>query len=340
MHQALEQIKNAQGESSFLLATVVEGSEVGDKALLRDGVLMVSPADGSLLARHLPQLAQQTDSGLVTLEDCRLFVERFSEKPRLVICGGGTVGLALVSVMRGQEFSVTVLEDREAYAQRAKELGADTVVTAPFGEGLDGIVGGGSTYFVVVTREHQYDTLCLDRILRKEHAYVGMMGSRKRVGILKDELAEAGFSRELLDTIHAPIGLKIAAETPEEIAVSIAAELILTKNQQKRTAGYSKELLEVLANAPRPCVLAQIVERKGSTPRGIGTKMVIFEDGTGYGTIGGGWMEADVIKKALALLKSGETTRLCHEMLSPAGQGAANPMLCGGEQLVYLEVLS
>ena len=96
---------------------------------------------------------------------------------------------------------------------------------------------------MIVTRGHRYDTICLESVLAKKYAYVGMMGSRRRTAIVKDQLAQKGISREVLEGVHTPIGLKIGAQTPEEIAVSVMAEIIQVKNSHQKSGGYSEELL-------------------------------------------------------------------------------------------------
>lgn len=342
MQRILEQIQRYHTKSDCLLATVAEGREAGEKVLFCEGKAVTQPKPGSILERNLNVLEQRKESGLVTLEGARVFTERFSGVSRLVVCGAGTVGQAVVKAVQGLGFYITVLEDRGEYAERARELGADEVIQEPFSSGMDRISGGKDHYFVVVTREHQYDSQCLKQIFTKESAYVGMMGSRKRVALLKEQMIREGCKRSAVEALHAPIGLSIGAETPEEIAISIAAELIQCRSREKRTEGYGPELLERLSfqNDRQPRVLIQIVERKGSTPRGVGTKMVVFADGTRYRTIGGGWMEADVQKQAQELLHSEEHIRLCREELASDGQQADNPMLCGGEQLVLMEKLT
>ena len=95
------------------------------------------------------------------------------------------------------------------------------------------------------TRGHRYDRVCLEAILKKPYAYVGMMASRGRSALLKKQMEEDGFDRKVLDEIHTPVGLDIHAETPEEIAVSIVSELIKEKNSVRKTSGYDAELLDL-----------------------------------------------------------------------------------------------
>lgn len=270
-------------------------------------------------------------------EEGRLFCEVLGETPQLVVCGGGHVGIAIVKLAKFLDFSVTVIEDRPLYANQAREAKADHVICDTFAEGLTQIQGGPDTYFVIVTRGHRYDKDCLEIILKKIYAYVGMMGSRSRVRLLKGVMKEEGFSEERLEELHAPIGLSIKSETPEEIAVSIMGEIIQVKNSNRGSGGFSDDIIEGMKR-PEHKILATIVMRKGSAPRQIGTKMLIMEDGSTVGTIGGGCAEADMMQSALRMLRSGDVkTQMTH--VNMTNQEAEDEgMVCGGIQDIFLEV--
>ena len=258
-------------------------------------------------------------------------------------------------------FTVTVLEDRPKFADNARAAGANRVLCSPFAEGLSEIPGDSDTWFVIVTRGHRYDTECLEAILGKTYAYVGMMGSRRRVAIVKDQLEVRGIAREVLEAVHTPIGLKIGAQTPEEIAVSVMAEIIQVKNSREKSAGYSKELLEALSDGAlkerkaedcrkdqetagtlhgKQKVLATIISRKGSAPRDVGTKMLIMEDGTTVDTIGGGCVESEIMQKALLMMRQGRPKfQICRvDMTMEAAEDEG--MVCGGVVEVMLESIS
>ena len=235
---------------------------------------------------------------------------------------------------------MTVLEDRPYFADRAREAGADLVLCDAFEKSLQGIAGTPDTYFLVVTRGHRFDRACLEQILKKPYAYVGMMASRGRSALLKKQMAGDGFDRKALDEMYTPVGLSIHAETPEEIAVSIVAELIQIKNQTKKTAGYDSLLMEYLTGVKepgQPKVLATIIARRGSAPRSIGTKMLVLGDGRIIGTIGGGCMESEVQHQCLRLLREeNEKSRIvCADMT--VSQAEDEGMVCGGTIDVFLE---
>lgn len=165
-----------------------------------------------------------------------------------------------------------------------------------------------------------------------------MMGSKRRTAIVKDQLEAEGFERDVLEAVHTPIGLKIAAETPEEIAVSIMAEIIQIKNSRAKSGGYSSELLEELLKEDE-CgkVLATIISRKGSAPRGVGTKMLVCGDGRIIDTIGGGCVESEIIQKALLMIRTEqEGFQVCKvDMTAEAAEDEG--MVCGGVVEVMLE---
>ena len=176
----------AQGKLNghLLAAWVIDGKEAGTKALYsRDrGEYVPMAADDGFPAgtdreiRGLP--AGKT--GMLETDGSRVFLERISENRKLVICGAGHVSLSVIQIAVMLGFEVTAIEDRTEYADKAREAGAGHVVCSPFTEALDGIAGDDATAFVVMTREHAHDVDCLRRILGKEYAYAGMMGSRSR----------------------------------------------------------------------------------------------------------------------------------------------------------------
>ncbi|MDO5424521.1 MAG: XdhC family protein [Eubacteriales bacterium] len=323
-----------------MLCTALEGTWKGEKALFC-GETRIWPEGSSRFGTFLKEhLSEMTGSGIWQEGEHRIFYERFGRESELVVCGGGHVAAAVVELGKKTGFWVTVLEDRPSFADNGRRAGADEVLCDSFENGMARIAGGAETYFVIVTRGHRYDLACLEQALKKEHAYVGMMGSRKRTALVREQLAEKGIDRELLEQVHAPIGLSIGAETPEEIAVSILAEIIQVKNSRKRTAGYAGEILDALlegAQTGEEPVLAVIIGRKGSAPRKVGTKMLIYPDGRTVGTIGGGCMESEVVRRARMIFAGLEPTSQC-VILDVTGRDAQEEgMACGGVMEIYLE---
>jgi len=337
----LYELMNEHGiNDKSVMATVIEGKHFGEKALFSEGKLVFETIDDGFLGKHKEEILEITQTGTHWIDDNRVFVEILGNDEKLVICGGGHISIQLIKIALMIGFKVTVLEDRPKFADDARRTGAHHVICKPFEQGLEEIKGDKDTFFVIVTRGHRYDQICLEKIIHKENAYIGMLGSKVRVRNIKQTMVEKGIDKESIERIYAPIGLKIGAETPEEIAVCIAAELIQVKNSAKRGSRYTKEMLEAILmdnGEGTAKVLATIVSKKGSTPRSAGTKMLVFPDGKTIGTIGGGCVEAEIIQKTLILMDSDSTKPELYKV-DMTGQNVEDEgMICGGINEVLLE---
>ena len=192
-----------------------------------------------------------------------------------------------------------------------------------------------------MTRGHSYDTNCLRSILKKDYAYLGAMGSSRRIAIVKQDLINEGFPEEQINAIYSPIGLKIKSDTPEEIAVSILAEIIMVKNSQKDIIFPRPVLDRILGSHHQEKmagrrILCTIVEKQGAAPREVGSRMLYSDQGEQTGTIGGGLMEHLVKKKADEMFAQGVHYSLSHFSLS-ADAASKEGEVCGGDIDVFLE---
>ena len=162
---------------------------------------------------------------------CVVYLEPHAAPPALVIVGAGHIARPLCRIGAMLGLRVTVLDDRPAFATRERFPEAAEVRRADFSDPFRGVEIGPATYLVLVTRGHKYDFEALRDVLGRpaRPAYVGMVGSRRRTRAALEQLAREGFAPALLSAVHAPIGLDVGAETPEEIAVSIAAEIVLLR---------------------------------------------------------------------------------------------------------------
>jgi xanthine dehydrogenase accessory factor len=158
-----------------------------------------------------------------------LYVERIEPPAELVIVGAGHIAQPLAGIGKLLGLRVTVLDDRPEFATRERFPDADQVIVVDFDDPLAGIEVGPRTSLVLVTRGHRHDYDCLRVLARTadEPAYVGMIGSRRRVRAAFEQLAAEGLDASWLARIHAPLGLDIGAETPAEIAIAVAAEIVL-----------------------------------------------------------------------------------------------------------------
>ena len=303
-------LQDTNQTGSYTLATVLEGAEAGSQLLLRDGDALWQTQSAGLLQRQLAALQDCTATGFLTLDGQRVFAERFGAVPQLVVCGGGHVAAALVKQAKLLGLPVLAIDDREEFAQQLRAAGADTVLCAPFAQALQNVPGGAETYFAVLTRSHAFDLDCLTLILQKPAAYVGMMGSRGRAALVRRQLLETGLDSQRVESLCAPIGLAIGAQTAAEIALSILAQIVQVKNGRPQTEGYPIALLDAMVqaeNARTPAVLATIVARHGSTPRDVGAKMLILPDGSTVGSVGGGIMEHYTVQAARKMLAQAAT---------------------------------
>lgn len=154
------------------------------------------------------------------------YTEPLQRAGKVCIFGGGHVGRALVPVLKSIGFRVVMVDDRAALAKKENYPLADEVILASFQDIFAAVTLTGSDCAVVMTPGHQADYEILTQVLRSDAAYIGCIGSRAKVAKTHERLLAAGFTEHDLVRIHSPIGLPILAETPEEIAISIAAELI------------------------------------------------------------------------------------------------------------------
>lgn len=340
IREFLDALRSTQGQHT--LASVLEGPESGARLLLCEGVPVWPARPEGLLARNLPALAGCGASGTLTLENKRVFVEKFGGAPRLVICGGGHVAESVVRLAVMLDLPVTGLEERPDYADALRRAGAEKVLCGPYAENLTQVEGSAETYFVVATRAHSFDVECLTEIYKKRFAYVGMLGSRSRSALVRRQLIEAGTAPEKTEELHAPIGLAIKAQTAQEIALSILAEIVEVKNGCQQTEGFPPDMLNALdacTGQGKAPVLVTIVSRHGSTPREVGAKMLVLPDSRSVGSVGGGIMEYRVQQLA-SKMQAGEAAP-CQlaEYSASAKEDDAALAACGGSMNVFLQLL-
>ena len=317
-----QKLKAADLQEQNTVITFLSGPEAGTKLLLT---------------------GEQKDfagAGIGFFDGQEVFYERLPLKMRVVICGAGYVAQALVKICSILGYDTTVIEDRPSFAEEARRAGARQVVCDSFEHALEDIAGGPGVFYVIMTRGHRYDMECLHKVLRKPFAYIGLMASRRRAAAVRESLVGEGFSKETTALIHSPVGLMIGAQTPEEIAVSVCAELIQVMQEYQTADGFSDEMLDKLCDTGGPgCVLATIIKKNGPAPRKPGTKMLICEDGRCIGTIGGGCSEAEIVRLARLMIHQHHPKLVRHivDLSEMADDGEG--MACGGTIEVLLEVI-
>lgn len=230
----------AQGQDLAIVTIVEPAESAGARRLvMADGTARGSLGDPDLdaAARELALEALSAGGPIlraaeVSAGQCMLYVEAIRAPDSLIVVGAGHIAVPLARLGVSLGFAVTVLDDREAFATEDRFATGVRVIRSDFAaDPFAGVPISGRTYLALVTRGHRWDFDCLRRLLEVSvrPRYIGMIGSRRRVRAAFRALLEAGTSRGELARIHAPIGLDIGAETPEEIAVSIAAELVAVR---------------------------------------------------------------------------------------------------------------
>jgi xanthine dehydrogenase accessory factor len=191
-------------------------------------------AHGSRLATI--KLAEEgLDLGLRPGDEVQIFLDRVMPAPTLLIVGAGHIAQPLCSIAKTLGFDVAVMDDRVSFANRERFPDADRIVVGYFTQELAHFPIHRSTYIIIVTRGHAYDEDSLRSVIGSDAAYIGMIGSTRKVRTVLENLAAAGIPREQLDRVYSPIGLDIAAETPAEIAVSILAEIVNVRRRGQRS---------------------------------------------------------------------------------------------------------
>ena len=279
-------------------------------------------------------------------EEDSFLIEPFFPEPKMIVFGGGHIAKPLVEFGARAGFAVTVIDDRPSFANSARFPDADKVICESFEKCFDLIDINEATFAVIVTRGHRHDSECLRRVLKHKTAYTGMIGSKRRVRGVMDQLLLEGFSKETLDNVNSPIGLEIGAVTPDEIAFSIIAELIKYRriiyasrnNPAMKTnwPEFDRDVLRELTTKQEfSRSLVTIVDTKGSVPRKAGAKMLVWPRGEITGSIGGGCSEGAVIDNARYILRNRGWQLQRVDMTGDVAEDEG--MVCGGIMDVVIE---
>jgi xanthine dehydrogenase accessory factor len=216
-----------------MLATALDWSAGPAKALLTPSGSVVGSADPRLRAALEIAITDGHEQRFVD----GVFAERVAGAPRLIVFGGGHVGARVGEAAAFAGWRVTVVDDRPDFADPARLPFAERAVVCDFSD-LPATLGfDEETFVVVATRGHQHDALIVEQLARHDLRYLGMLGSRRKVALTWRLLVAAGVPQARLDDVHAPVGLAIGADTPEEIAVSIVAEMIAVRRTGSRRRG-------------------------------------------------------------------------------------------------------
>ena len=266
-----------------------------------------------------------------------MLYEELCQQKVLLICGGGHVSVPVAQLGKLLGYRVLVVDDRPEFASSERFPQADTVTCAAFSDYLQSFdwLGMPDLSVVIVTRGHAADAVCLRQAVAHDLTYIGMIGSKRKNQAVFDLLRSEGVTDAQLAAVHAPIGLSIGAETPEEIAVAIAAQLIETR-RTSANARLSEAMLTALAEG-QTGIMATVVRKRGSAPRGIGARMFFMDNGHKLGTVGGGLAELEVCRLAEQCKQDRRT--VLHSFDLANGEAGKSGMICGGQIDVLFEVV-
>lgn len=244
----------SKGECAAL-ATLISTSgstprEQGARMLVREDGSILGTVGGSLLegkvreeAKNVIQegkpklldfdLTGKDKDGMICGGIAKVYIEPIIPKSALYIFGGGHISFFLARMGKMVDFRVVVIDDRKEYANPERFPEADKTIADDYPNAFSQISVDKSSYIVIVTRGHAYDQTVLEWAITTDANYIGMIGSQKKNRKVFDNLVAKGVSEDDLKRVHAPIGLDINAETPEEIAVSIMAEVIKIRRSKE-----------------------------------------------------------------------------------------------------------
>jgi xanthine dehydrogenase accessory factor len=248
IYQEIVRVKTGGGEAALVTVVSASGStprEEGAKMLVKpDGSIIGTIGGGSLEAQiideavkvirqgkprrlHRSLTAKEAgEEGMICGGDLEVFIEPILTPSTLYIFGGGHIALALTKMGKLCGFKIAVIDDRAEFASTERFPEAEFVLAEDFTKSFARLKIDKSSYIVIVTHGHRHDEVVLEWAVGTPAKYIGMIGSKTKNETIFSHLRGRGISQKNLDRVHAPIGLEIGAQTPEEIAASILAEVI------------------------------------------------------------------------------------------------------------------
>ena len=237
----LDEINSAYlGGEPVALASLVKttpdiDSKLGGKLLIRsdgsvEGTLGADNLNSEAIKYGIELMAYGNSKYVKSETGAEYFVEGYTTPPQIILCGGGHVSRAIYTFAVNLGFNLTVIDDREEFANKTRFPLANVVVAESSAEGFRSIEINKNTFIVIATRGHRYDHVSLEAALNTSASYIGLLGSKRKTILIYEELLSKGVSIDRIKDVRAPIGLDINARTPEEIAISIMAEILMIRN--------------------------------------------------------------------------------------------------------------
>ena len=301
---------NSLKSGNITRKTYLTGSDIGHEEIWKSGKLIAE----NFKAKN---------------ENAEVLTEIVQAKPFVVMFGAGHVGKALYELCSFVGISTAVVDPRIEVNNEERFPKAKRFVMS-YEEFFKKDEEFFNPYYCIFTHGHLFDRECLKYCVSKESSYIGMIGSKGKVAKTFASLIDEGVSKEKLDKVHSPIGLTIGGDSPEEIAVSIMAEIISVYAEHKHRATAEVSFLKELEKVDSG-VLCRIVHKTGSGPREVGTEMLVLPNKT-VGTVGGGALEKTVIKDAREVKEN----TVKHYGLSAADDLG---MICGGNVDILFQII-
>lgn len=224
-------VGSAPGKPGARMIVKADGSTIGtigggaiEKRITEEALTMMQGRGTRLLTYELK------DIGMVCGGGMSVFLEPLVDAHPLVIFGAGHIGSALSKITAMLGFTTTVVDNRTEFANGEKLPWADRVIADDYQKALRELSFSDTTFVVILTHRHAHDFEILEYCIKQPFSYLGMIGSRKKVDKAFEQLREKGVDAETIKRIHAPIGMNIGAESPQELAVAIAAQLVTVRS--------------------------------------------------------------------------------------------------------------
>lgn len=231
------------GEKNLSVATVVSSNrlEIGSQLIIDStGVLSGTLGDSKLDVEITPKAISLMEMGkthrFITQENDEIFIEGYTAPASIVLVGGGHVNLQVANLAHTLGYRIMVTDDRQEFSSKERFQMAEMVNTAPYEKGLDFFPITPNTAIVIGTRGHNFDDLALFSAAKTKAGYVGLLGSTRKTIMIYESLLKQGVPESRLRQIHAPIGLDLGGRSPEEIALSIMAEIVAWRHERNGEA--------------------------------------------------------------------------------------------------------
>ncbi len=249
VYEELIRIQQSGESAALCVLTKIEGSSpqiAGAKMIVEKNGKIIGTVGGGSLEKKLSEIALEViesnvprsvkyhlvkDLGMACGGEAEAYLEPIEGRSHLVIFGGGHIARPMATIGRLLGFKITVVDDREEWANRERFPDADEVVATDFSLFLKQYNSGIKDYVLIVTRGHEHDQLILEDVAKKNFGWLGMIGSKRKVGAAFDKLKNIGIQESVIQKIETPVGFDIGAVSPEEIAVSVAARLVQVRRK-------------------------------------------------------------------------------------------------------------